>query len=214
MAVPQKSYRYLPKQWAEALCNEGTIRLSTTTAVTRLETQLRDENDCRITETHTGHLSPEEKREVARRGLIYVDDDSDVTFVNSTFVREVPGWMLCCSLRPDNTEIRRKDPSADTVVEITDNVAFIHAVIEANELLLKNARSSATAFAVGKVKYGENAFGQIQIGSRANPFLKARSFAAEEELRFFWFARIGPLEPLLVTSDRIRQLVQIVGNAP
>lgn len=212
------AYRYLERRYALEAVEEGKLRLASTISVAALESGLADPLDSGILRKDTyrhiaGPLTDEERGQARRMDINIEPGCSNINMGGNRHTSQIAALILCCTDIPNNDHLFRSSPQNDTVLRIADLDELVRRLTLMDERLYAISQEACQGdrlrVLVGEVRYAPRE-GDERTEFEAHPFIKAKRFENERELRGCWAPTIPATTPMDVTVPEIRELLSIV----
>jgi hypothetical protein len=203
--IPEKLYRFLEPQWADALVNEGNIRIGTADEYRRMEGDQGDELDSatrhQVEQLRLSSTLPDDRRLMESIGVTFEGPDGDLNLnmTNTQITKRLTGHVLCVSTDPASQAFAGEGKSA--IVEITDFRKLVRILTD------NSAGQLGPQALYARVHYDDGVVTRDRTPSPPPlPFIKREKFRPEAEFRAFWRG-LGK-DPAFITNSDIKLLVR------
>lgn len=192
-----KTYRFLEPCHAEEFLNKGLVKIGSAASFAALEDAQCDRMDSAVQHNYSVTISSRNDprlKAMQDAGFLAIKGSGSIGTIHFNAVslnHRIHGHALCFSQNPASTAFRAGGKTA--VIEIFDTEGFGAALTDAGEGQLGPQMRGAP------VRYEPRKFANAQTFTAPSPFIKDKSYEAEQEYRLFW-PSAGPCEAVFVTA--------------
>lgn len=175
-----RAWKFLDPKHAKSAC-EGCFRIASPQSYAAIKGPQADLLDAAVKRflpfAYVADGSSEDEKDqvdlLQSMGIVVLPGAKRITLVNNTGVNRTLGLTLCLSRTPNPIAF----PGKSAIIEISDVAMLGKLISEANDLAEPQW---------ARVSYGQNEFVGA-VGPRlGSPFLKAKNYEAEQEVRIYW----------------------------